>query len=215
VPLTRILHRAGNVRDLLPFADHPGVDAIEADVWVRGHHIVAHHERPVGPLPLLVGGWRLRRLPPQPVSLAELVDAVHGRARLVLDVRSWFGDPAPRLSAELMEIEPRDHFSVTCESWAIADRLRSWLRDLEVGYSVRSPRQLARYVAAAERGKRPPTPVAVRHSLLRSPEDVAALHRVSPTVTAWTVDDVDRALELAEWGVDGIVSNLVTVLNAV
>jgi glycerophosphoryl diester phosphodiesterase len=54
----------------------------------------------------------------------------------------------------------------------------------------------------------------VRHSLLHHAAEVEALRRRSSRVGVWTVDDVDRALELASWGVDEITSNSLSVLAA-
>src|SRR5690606_26683431 len=193
------LHGAGNFRDLLPLASHPAVDALEADVWVRGDRLVAHHDRPLGPLPLMVGPRGLRRRPAGPVRLDELLDAVDGYADLVVDLRSWFDDPASRLAHELMKVEERQHVAGTCEVWSRADRLREWLPDLRIGYSARNPGHFRRYLLERRSGRRARTSLAVRHSLLRSPEQIAALRREAGRVTAWTVDDVDRAVELVAW----------------
>ncbi len=213
MPATRILHRAGNLRELLPVARHPAVDAIEADVWVRGHDLVAHHDRPLGWLPLRLGtrGPRLRHR--DPVRLDELLAAVEGIAELVLDLRSWFNDPAPAIATQLLALDDCSHVVVTCESWPVAERLIAWMPDLRVQLSLRSERQLRSYVRRRIEGSLPPAGVAVRHRLLGGPAEVAALREHAPTVTAWTVDDLDRAHELVEWGVDAIVSNELTVLD--
>lgn len=215
MPVTRVLHAAGNHRALHPLAGHPAVDAIEADIWVRAGRVVAHHERPLGAIPLMLheGGFRLPRR--NPVRLDELLLAIGGGAGLVLDVRSWFGDPAPDVARALLLLPDRSHLAVTCESWQVADRLRAWLPDMSVAYSVRSERQLRRYLGGRMDGSIPETPVTVRHTLLHSPREVASLRRHAGAVTVWTVDDVDRAIELSAWGVDGLVSNRLTVLNAV
>ncbi len=139
---------------------------------------------------------------------------MEGHARFVIDLRSWFADPAPELIRAIAALEDTSHLMLTCESWVVADRAREWLPGLWVGYSVRSERQLQQYLAEREAGTRAATPVVVRHTLLRSPEAVEALHRRSGFVGAWTVDDVDRAQELAAWGVDSITSNHLSVLNA-
>jgi glycerophosphoryl diester phosphodiesterase len=196
VSVLRVLHGAGNIRDLLPLATHPAVDAIEADIWVRGDQLVAHHDRPLGPLPLTIGGTGIHREDTDPVMLREILEAVGSHTRVVLDLRSWLADPAPDLARELLRIEDRSHLTVSCEAWQIADRLRAWMPDLRVAY-----RGSAR-------------PIAIRHDLLHTPEEVDALRRHAGTIAAWTVDDVDRALELAAWRVDAIVSNHLTVLNA-
>jgi glycerophosphoryl diester phosphodiesterase len=214
VSVLRVLHGAGNIRDLLPLATHPAVDAIEADIWVRGDQLVAHHDRPLGPLPLTIGGTGIHREDTDPVMLREILEAVGSHTRVVLDLRSWLADPAPDLARELLRIEDRSHLTVSCEAWQIADRLRAWMPDLRVAYSIRSEPQLRRYVHSSIAYRGSARPIAIRHDLLHTPEEVDALRRHAGTIAAWTVDDVDRALELAAWRVDAIVSNHLTVLNA-
>lgn len=217
MPVLRILHRAGNLRDLLPLATHPAVDAIEADIWVRGERLVAHHDRPLGPLPLTLGRGGIHREAADLVDLVEILEAVgdaHPHTELVLDLRSWLADPAPDLARALLALPQRDHLIVSCEAWSIADRLRAWVPDLRVAYSVRFEPQLRRYMHEANTVDGPPRPIAIRHTLLHTAEEVRAIKRHAGTIAAWTVDDVDRALELTEWGVDAIVSNDITVLNA-
>ncbi|MDA0366275.1 MAG: glycerophosphodiester phosphodiesterase [Chloroflexi bacterium] len=214
MPVTRILHRGGNLRSSFGSADHPAVDALEADVWVHGGALYLHHERTLGPLPIMLRGARPVRRPGDLTLLNELLEAVSDRADLVLDLRSWFGDPAPDLARVLMTTQHRDRISVTCEAWPIADRLRAWAPETPVAYSVRSARQLRVFAREHADGTRARTAVAIRHTLLASADDVARLRDAAGRVTAWTVDDIDRALELAAWGVDAIVSNRLTVLNA-
>jgi hypothetical protein len=214
----RILHGAGNLRDLLPLANHPAVDAIEADLWVRGDQIVAHHDRPLGPLPFTIGRSGIHRERKDPVGLAEIFAAVGDvdpHTQVVLDLRSWLADPAPDLARELLTLPDRSHLIVSCESWAIADRLRAWVPDLRVAYSVRFEPQLREFILRCNtEPDETPRPIAIRHTLLHSAEEVRALRRHAGTIAVWTVDDVDRALDLVEWGVDAIISNNVTVLNA-
>ena len=216
MPVVRILHRGGNLRDLLPLASHPSVDAIEADIWVRGDHIVAHHDRPLGPLPFMIGPSGLHREPDDRVHLPEIIAAVGAadpHSGVVLDLRSWLADPAPDLARELLQLPNRGHVIVSCEAWSIADRLRAWVPDLRVAYSIRSEPQLRRFVARGIKGGAELVSVAIRESLLHSSEEVRSLKRYARAVTAWTVDDPARGLQLAQWGVDAVVSNHVAVLN--
>lgn len=214
--VTRILHGAGNARtgdldQLLALAQHPAVDAIEADVWVHNGALHAHHERPLGPLPLLVGPRGVRRRS-NTLQLQTVLEAT-GTTGLVIDLRSWLGDPAPDLARALADEDVRARIRVTCEDWSIADRVRAWLPGVRVGYSVRTEAQLRAYLAGRDAGRLPETAVAVRHTLLHTADEVALLRERARRVNAWTVDDPDRALELASWGVDEITSNLLTVLN--
>lgn len=214
--VTRILHGAGNARtgdldQLLALARHPAVDAIEADVWAHGGALRAHHERPLGPLPFLVGPRGVRRRS-RTLRLETVLEAT-AEAGLVIDLRSWLGDPAPDLARALAGEDVCARVRVTCEDWRIADRVRAWLPDVRLGYSVRTEAQLRAYLAGRDAGRIPETAVAVRHTLLHSPDEVVLLRERARRVNAWTVDDPARALELASWGVDEITSNLVTVLN--
>ncbi len=210
----RTLHAAGNGRHLHHLAKHPAVDAIEADVWLRGRRLVAHHERPLGKIPLAFDAGWLRFPVMHPVEFEELLAAVEGGATLVLDLRSWFADPAPEVASVLLRLPQIEHIVVTCEAWGVAERLRAWIPELRVAYSIRYERQLRQYIHGRMNGSISETSVVVRHSLLHHPGEVEALRRRSTLVGAWTVDDVERALELAEWGIDEITSNSLSVLAA-
>lgn len=212
--ITRILHAAGNYRETLPLAAHPEVDAIEADIWLRAGNVFVNHARPLGPLPYTVGSDGIRRMEQDRVDIVQLLDAVDGCAELVLDLRSWVGDPAPDLARVLHMVPDRSHLVVCCESWPIADRLRAWLPELRVAYSIRSEGQLRRYIQGRIGGGLPETPVTVHHTLLCSAEEVVSLQRWAGHVGVWTVDDVARARELTAWGVHSVTSNRVEVLAA-
>jgi hypothetical protein len=198
---------------LLALARHPSVDAIEADVWVHGDRMLAHHERPLGPLPILVGPHGFRRRGTA-LRLETILEVTEGHTDVVIDLRSWLGDPAPDLARSLANEELRARIRVTCEDWRLADRVRAWLPGIRVGYSVRTEPQLRGYLAGRDAGRIPETAVAVRHTLLHTADEVALLRERARRVSAWTVDDADRALQLASWGVDEITSNHLTVLNA-
>ena len=199
-----MLHRAGNARAAAVLARRPEVDAIEADVWVRSGEARVHHERPLGPLPIAVDrrGPRLLLRPPR---LETLLGDLGG-GRLMLDLRSWFGDPAPDLARALLALPQDARPIVSCESWATAARLRAWLPGLLVARSIRSEAQLRRYHFEAARGGEGPAPVSVRHGLLRSAPELESLRRRAGWVAVWTVGGAARARELARWGADAVVA---------
>ena len=58
-----------------------------------------------------------------------------------------------------------------------------------------------------------PVGVSCRHSLLDR-DVIADFHDAGLAVVAWTVDDGDRARELASWSVDAITSNRVGDIRA-
>jgi hypothetical protein len=183
-------------------------------VWLRAGDIFVNHARPLGAIPYTLGTDGLRRHDEDRVNVAELLAAVEGCAQLVLDLRSWFGDPAPDVMRALHPLRNRSHLLVSCESWAIADRLRVWLPDLRVAYSIRSEGQLRRFIQGRMGDGLPPSAVMVRHTLLRSAVEVESLQRWSDGVGVWTVDDVERARQLVAWGVDSLTSNELGVLAA-
>lgn len=219
MPVFRTLHRAGNQRALFALAADSAVDAIEADAWMIGGRLFAHHERPVVGLKVLLHKRGLR-LPREPaIELPDLLEATAGRCGLVLDVRSWWNDSTPELAAALADVPAAAGVALTFESWDAADRARAWLPGHPVAYSVRSEGQLRRYVEARAQYSldvAAPDAVAltIRHTLLHDGAEVEALRRFTPRIAVWTVDDVDRALELASWDVDEIVSNHLDVLRA-
>lgn len=211
----RVLHSAGNYRDQHHLAKHFVVDALEADLWVRNGFLVAHHDRPLGPIPLMVNQSGLSFAPRSPLRLEELVSGVFRHSDLVLDIRSWFRDPVPDTARELLTIDDRSRLSITCESWSLADRLRAWIPDLMISYSLRSERQFREYVAGRIDGSIDGTAVTVRHTLLQSEVEVAALRSQAERISVWTVNDADRAIELVSWGIDEIVSDNLQVLNSI
>ena len=46
-------------------------------------------------------------------------------------------------------------------------------------------------------------------------ERVKEIHRAGFGINAWTVDDLGRANQLANWGVDGIISNVANTLMGI
>lgn len=216
MPVIRILHDAANRRDQHDRRHHPAVDVLEGDLWVRDGRLSAYHGRPLGPLPFVLGRrGRIERVPADPPGADELIRLVEAGASLMLDLRSWFRDPTPVAARELMGLSDRSRVTISCEHWPIADRMRAWLPGIRVAYSIGSPRALRRYIEGRRDGSLPETAVSVRDSLLRSADDVDQLRSLSGSVAAWTVDDVDRALELVALGVDALISNRLQVLNAV
>ena len=49
--------------------------------------------------------------------------------------------------------------------------------------------------------------VHLNHILIRSPDDVAFFHKKGLDVRAWTVNEVSRAIQLFDWGVDMVISD--------
>jgi glycerophosphoryl diester phosphodiesterase len=55
--------------------------------------------------------------------------------------------------------------------------------------------------------------VGLHHAML-TPEVLAKFKDNGIVVYTWTVDDADRARQLIDWGIDGIISNDLDLLTA-
>jgi glycerophosphoryl diester phosphodiesterase len=78
-------------------------------------------------------------------------------------------------------------------------------------YSADVPARLDLLLSVAERDQRP-SGISCRHTLLTE-NTIARLQRLGLVVVAWTVDELDRAAELARLGVDGITTHRVAELH--
>jgi hypothetical protein len=212
----RVLHGAANHLDQHDRRHHPAVDVIEGDLWMRSGRLLAYHDRPLGPLPFVMGSRGfLSREPANPPDAADLVALAEEGTHLMLDLRSWFRDPAADAARALLGLSDRSRITISCEHWPIADRMRAWLPGIGIAYSIGSKRVLNRYLRGRRNGSLPKTDVSVRGSLLQTADDVEQLRELSSGVAAWTIDDVDRALELVDLGIDTLISNRLQVLNAI
>jgi hypothetical protein len=79
--------------------------------------------------------------------------------------------------------------------------------EVDLFYSIDVRPKLDLFHSVAARDTRP-TGVSCKHTLLTEPL-IRMLHEQGFLVVAWTVDDADRAMALARWGVDGITTNVV------
>ncbi|WP_373324439.1 glycerophosphodiester phosphodiesterase [Tepidiforma flava] len=82
---------------------------------------------------------------------------------------------------------------------------------IDLLYSIDVRAKLDLFLSVAERDPLP-RGISCRHTLLTRPI-VEELRRRGLAVVAWTVDDLDRAQELADWGVDGITTHRVAELR--
>ncbi|MDP2675065.1 MAG: glycerophosphodiester phosphodiesterase [Dehalococcoidia bacterium] len=227
----RIAHAFGNRRDRIDAAIAADVDFIEADLWYRAGEIWVRHERRPGFLPLLYdrkprgmnsfGPWSLTvfpnhyiRLDVRPLRLVELLEATRGKRRLLLDLKDDHPPQRARAYAGALARLLREagcaESALVCGQTDVLDSVRKVAPELDVRYSIERQRQWETFlrrldVDAAIRG------VCLQHEFLTDPV-ARLLEQRSLEVFCWTVDDREEARRLAALGVDGIISNDLTLL---
>jgi glycerophosphoryl diester phosphodiesterase len=200
-----IAHAAGNSADAVERAIAAGADAVEADLYAQRDHFEVRHERSLFPLPVLVERWYVRRRPRRPMRLVNLLDLVGGRCAVLLDLKSGGPRSAHILERVLREAPDGTDLAVSSQFWYMVRAVNAAHTSIPALYSIDVRAKLDLFMSVAERDRQA-AGVSIRHTLLDRPT-AETLQERGMIVAAWTVDDVDRARELAEWGVDAITTN--------
>jgi glycerophosphoryl diester phosphodiesterase len=185
------------------------VDAIECDFWHDRGRLALRHERKLPALPVWYDRWYIRFSIGE-LSLPDLLREINFRSELFLDIKSSTPQAAEavlRLYHDNESMMPRT--CVSSRQWRLLDQLGEAGTELRMFYSVGRAGGLE---ALFRRAEAPPLPAgtSIRHTLL-SAEVVARLHAAGLQVFAWTVNTRHRAEELLGWGVDGLISDDVTL----
>lgn len=206
-----VAHRTPATRAACAQVAAAGARVFEADVQVdEQDRVVVSHYLEFGPF-LHRDNWRIRwhtgatRDP----RLPDVVARVPEDCLVLLDLKETRPHRRARLVSALVESLPDPSRYRVCGH--LADDLdvvrnagfRTWR-------TARSGRELAELLAD---GRLPDEAVSIRHSLLGS-RVVDQLHERTPTVVAWTVNDVSRAHRLSAMGVDGVTTDRTAVLHA-
>jgi glycerophosphoryl diester phosphodiesterase len=206
-----IAHRAGNNLRDLELALEAGIDAIECDFWHARGRLALRHERKLPGLPVIFDKWYFRfgvgELP-----LRRLLREINFRAELFLDIKS----NTPRAADAVIELyhdnaSMMPHTLVCSRQWKLLDRIAAAGTGMELFYSIGARREIDSLIRGMNRRQRP-AGTSIRHTLL-SADVVARLHAEGLQVFAWTVNTRHRVEELIAWGVDGLISDDVEVLQ--
>ena len=227
----RIAHGFGNSRRRLARALSGPVDLIETDVRFEDGKMVVRHERKLGPLPILIDemtslqigsehGWRLLlwrwfiALQRNPLVLQEVLAEAKDKRGLLLDLKGECGDREEALAQALAEMLERmgmeEQVTFCGQNWTLLGHLRAAAPHLKVHYSIDSADQLRAFQAMLERD--PIRRICLNHSLAEEPL-IERFKGLGMTIYTWAVDDLPRAHELLELGVDGIISNSLEMLG--
>jgi glycerophosphoryl diester phosphodiesterase len=227
----RIAHGFGNGRRRLSRALIGPVDLIETDVWFQDGKMVVRHERKLGPLPILIDEnsslhmksahwlrlplWRwFIALQRDPLFLQEVLAKAKDSRGLLLDLKGEYGEREEALAQALAEMLERmgmgEQVTICGQNWSLLGHLRAAAPHLRVYYSIDSTAQLEAFQTMLEhdsiRG------ICLNQALIEEPL-IERLKGIGMTIYTWTVDDLWRAHELLELGVDGIISNSLEMLG--
>jgi len=232
-PPLRIAHAYGNNRNALRQALAASIDMIEADIWFRAGKVWIHHERRLGPLPLLMDRqMRGHPAPPlalpiwprsryyvrpdfNPLGLGGLLDTVGGKRGLLLDAKGNYEEAennafTAAVTRQVSEHDATDWVVVCGQNWKILETLREQAPRLEVRYSLEKPWQWDKFLRMIDGMDESPR-ICMEHRLIDE-EKVRFLEERGIDVYCWTVDDPAKAKWLVAAGVDGIISNNLSLL---
>jgi glycerophosphoryl diester phosphodiesterase len=197
-----VAHRAGNDIHAVRHTSSATATLVEADVRLRRDRLEVRHLKSAGPLPVLWDRWRLAPAWRHRTALRELLAAAPPAITLILDLKG-----RRKRLAELVRAEIRPHlgtrtFAICARDW----RLLDVFRDLPVQrvHSVGSERQLRRLL---DRYAGTRLHAVSIHERLLDLDTVAALHDLAEVVMTWPVNRIERATELLEMGVDGLITD--------
>lgn len=203
-----IAHRAANETDLLRKAEAAGVDVVEADIWPYRGRLEVRHLKTMGPVPLLWDRWKLTPGWTKRLVLDELLESGAG-PHLMLDLKGRNIEASERILATVRAALPGQPFTVCSRSWTLLEAFAE-APGVNVVHSVGSMAQLA---AVWKRLKTFPGSGISIHQRLLTAEVVARLRGHVPVVMTWPVNDEARMWEVVEWGVNGIISDRLDVLE--
>ncbi len=207
--LLAIAHRSGNSVVGLRSALALGVDLVEADVHAYRGLLEIRHHKSLGPRHLWDKWEVVRRTAVVRLELADLLIALGGDPRLMLDLKGVRPGLAPAVAAQLRATAPGVPLTVCSKHWWMLARFEPPVRTVPSASSRMALARLRRRLRSTAADG-----VSI-HLRLLTPDLVAELRARVPLVMTWPVDDA-AALERARaLGVDAVISKDLTLLSDV
>jgi hypothetical protein len=208
--VARIAHRAGNDRSALLHALDTCVDWLETDIWYDFGRVAVRHDPALWRLPIILSSGRPRLLR-GPLFLDDVI-ASSGEGRLLLDLKGHHRRLPEAMLAAVRGRDATARIAACGQDWDLLDALTGQDSAVPVLHSVGNRRQLAAHAARLSHG---PLPHGISiASWLVTRDLVRQYQERGLRVFVWTVNDLRLALQLAGWGVDGIISDSLDVLAA-
>lgn len=205
-----IAHAGGNAIELARTAEGELTDYLEVDLWVHRGRFEARHERRAFGSHLMFEKWYLAWAPREPFGLTELITATDPGTGIFLDLKNG-GETAARLIRKAIDASPARRMVASSQMWGTLRALERIVPEVDLFYSIDVAAKLDLFLSVSQRDIRP-RGVSCRATLLDA-DTIAALHSRDLLVVGWTVDDLDRAMELAELGIDGITTHRVAAIR--
>jgi glycerophosphoryl diester phosphodiesterase len=204
-----IAHRAGNDLTSLHAAEAAGVDLVEADIWLCRDRLEVRHLKTMGPFPLLWDRWKLASGWAPRLLLGDMLAALGPGVEPMLDLKG----STPRTATEVLTVArrviPGRRFTVCSQQWHLLEAFQAE-PNARVVYSVGSEQQLRTLLARLS--GRGAAGISI-HQRLLTPPLVAKLRSLAPLVMTWPVNTRQRLHELLAWGINGVISDDLTLLR--
>jgi glycerophosphoryl diester phosphodiesterase len=209
-----------NTIEAFEAAARAGADMVELDVRrTADGALVVHHDAVLGDGRVIVATERAA-LPEWLPDLADaLVACTDAGMTINIEIKNSPRDPdfdpddtvAAAVVALVQQLDVRDRVLVSSFNRATIDLVRSNDPRIPTGWLLLpgsdAEAVLADVAAAGHAALHP-------HDTSVTAAAIAAAHDAGLVVNTWTVDDPDRMRVLAEWGIDGIVTNVPDVAVA-
>lgn len=202
-----IAHRAGNLVELVaPAVDV--ADAIEIDVHLFRNRLEVRHAKVlVWPFARLWEKWELLPRDASRPGLAAIVDVVPAEVHVWFDLKG-FTTRLPRAVHRV--VGDRDAVTYSSRHWWIL----GWVRHRTTARTMKSVgNRFERWLVTRTRLHGPEHGVVV-HERLLDDDSLARFRAAEPTVIAWGVDDRERARELIDQGISGLILDDLDLMRA-
>jgi len=133
-----------------------------------------------------------------PACLEDVLRQFGQRAFLDIELKTGGGEES--MLAALEADAPQRGFVISSFLPNVLQRLRELRSDLPLGFICDRKEALFHWRELSIQ-------VVLPHNSLVRPELVTVVHRRSMQLITWTVNEPDRMRQLADWGVDGIISD--------
>jgi glycerophosphoryl diester phosphodiesterase len=205
-----IAHRFGNHLDRIDPAVEAGAHVIEIDVWYHRGRLEVGHEKTLGALPLRWDRWSLHLGGRRDLELRTVLDRLPATVAPMLDLKGEHPSLPKALHGLLDE-----HFSgrqcfVSSQNWRYLDAVLGREHALVVR-SIGTPEMLDDMRSELDGWSG--AGIGLDQELL-TPSIINELRDRMPMILTWTVNDHQRAAELLDAGVAGVISDNLEVIRA-